>query len=102
MITDNEVIDALAIDLHAMALAGADVPSLLRHVQNVVGKKECRFESLKSFRKAFDTGIASISPIGGWCGFGGELSDAQVDSFVLPVVKESLKACPGNESGHAS
>ena len=92
--TENELIEVLVNDLRAMAVAGADVPCLLRRVQTIVGKQNCPFESIKSFRMAFNAGIPSISAIGGWCGFGGELTDAQVDSFVSCIVDNYRASCP--------
>ncbi len=86
--TEDELVDVLVHELRAMATAGKDVPSLLGRVQEMFGREDCKLLSVLCFRKAFDASIASISSIAGWRGFGGELSDAQVNSFVLPVLED--------------
>jgi hypothetical protein len=85
--TESDRIDHVVDELREMASTGADVPSLLRRIQHSFGINDCKLISVKCFHKAFGGGIAAVSPIGGWSGFGGELSDAEVESFVSPVVK---------------
>ena len=63
------------------------VPALLRRIKQSLGRNDCKLISVKCFHKAFSGGIAAISPIAGWSGFGGELSDAEVESLVSSVVK---------------
>lgn len=84
--TENDRIDQVVDELREMASTGADVPSLLRRIQDSFRVRDCKLASVKCFHKAFGGGIAAVSPIGGWSGFGGELSDAEVESFVSPVV----------------
>jgi hypothetical protein len=85
--TESDRIDHVVNELRELASTGADVPSLLRRIQRSFGMNDCKLISVKCFHKAFGGGIAAVSPIGGWSGFGGELSDAEVESFVSPVVK---------------
>jgi hypothetical protein len=89
--TDSELINAVVDELRRIAVTGADVPSLLRRVQQLLGREDCKIMSVQCFHKAFDTGIAAISPIAGWCGFGGELTDAQVNSLVIPILENYRK-----------
>lgn len=83
----SDHVDHVVRELREMASTGADVPTLLRWVLNSFDLNDCRLISVKCFHKAFGGGVASVSPIGGWSGFGGELSDAQVQSLVSPVLK---------------
>jgi hypothetical protein len=83
---ESDRIDHVVNELRHMASTGADVPTLLRRIQHSFGMNDCKLISVKCFHKAFGGGIAAISPIGGWSGFGGELSDAEVQSLVSPVV----------------
>lgn len=85
-VTENKLINVIVDELRVLARAGANVPTLLRRIQEIVGHEKCARISIKSFRIAFDSGIASVKPVAGWCGFGGELSDEQVESFVAEVV----------------
>jgi hypothetical protein len=87
-VPDDELLDAVVRELRAMAIVGSDVPALLRRVQDLFGQEDCRLLSVKCFSEAFHAGVASVSPIAGWCGFGGELSDNQVNSLVLPVLED--------------
>jgi hypothetical protein len=73
-------------ELRARALLGQSPASLLRVLQELLGQRHCEITSIQCFREAFGAGIASISAIGGWTGFGGELSDAQIDALVQPVL----------------
>lgn len=90
--TENEQIDAVVKDLRTMAAAGENVPSLLRHVQHSFGRMDCELVAVQYFHKAFGAGVASISPIAGWCGFGGELTNAEVESFVGAILKDYQRA----------
>jgi hypothetical protein len=97
--TENDQIDHVVNELREMAYMGADVTSLLRRIQQSFGRDDCKLISVKCFHQAFSGGIAAISPIGGWSGFGGELSDAEVESLVSPVVKrlrDRLESGNGN------
>lgn len=84
--TESDQIDQVVHELRYMASTGADVPTLLRTIQHSFGMNDCKIISVKCFHKAFGGGIAAISAVGGWTGFGGELSDAEVQSLVSPVV----------------
>lgn len=84
----DEIIDAITRDIRLMAIAGGDVPSLLRRIQEIMGCRDCKMASILCFRKAFGAGIRFVSPVAGWSGFGGELSDEQVNESVLPVLEE--------------
>ncbi len=86
--TENDLIVEVSDELRAMATAGKDAAELLRHVQRAFGQEDCKLVSVQCFRTAFGTGIACVSPVAGWCGFGGELSDDQVNSLVSPVIEE--------------
>ena len=86
--TEDERDDLIVRDIRAMAIARQDVPSLLRHVQQSLGQKDCKLLSAIYFHRAFGSDIPSISPVAGWHGFGGELSDAQVNEWVSPVLEE--------------
>jgi len=90
--TDNEHINVLVDELRAMAVGGESVPSLLRRVQRLLGRTDCKLVSVQCFHQAFGAGIASVSPIAGWCGFGGELTDAEVDSLVGVILKDYRKS----------
>lgn len=94
---DDELIGEIVDELRAMARAGDSVPTMLRRIQQVVGQQDCRFVAIKSFKTAFDSGIAAVKPIAGWCGFGSELSDEQVQHFVGPIVEEYLSSGSGKE-----
>jgi len=62
------------------------VPALLRVVRDVAGQENAAILAVKYFRKALDVGLASVSAVAGWSGFGGELSDERVNALVLPVL----------------
>lgn len=95
---DNELIAVIVDELRTMAHAGANVPSMLRRIQQIVGPQGyIVFISLKSFRIAFDSGIASIKPITGWCGFGGELTDDDVEHYVSGVIERYRNSCRNRE-----
>ncbi len=80
-----------------MAIAGANVPAMLRRIQDVYGQKDCKLLSVPIFRRAFSASIARVSAIAGWCGFGGELTDDQVNTHVLSVLNE-YKTTLGDKS----
>ncbi len=84
--TEIDQIDHVVNELRELAFTGADVPTLLRWIQSSLDLTDCKLLSVKCFHMAFGGGIAAISPIGGWSGFGGELSDAEVESLVSPVI----------------
>lgn len=84
---EKRLVESLAIDLRTMTTQGHDVPSMLYHIQEVAGREDCKFLSIACFCSAFDVNIASAKPVAGWCGFGGELSDSQVESLMLPVLR---------------
>ena len=86
--TEDERDGMIVNELRAMAIVGEDVPSLLRRIQDMVGQKDCKLLSVIYFRKAFNVGIGSISVLPGWHGFGGELSDARVNTEVLPILED--------------
>lgn len=77
-----------------MAIAGRDVSSLLRRIQEIMGHIDCKLVSVQCLRKAFNAGIASVSPVAGWSGFGGELSDERVNSLVVSVLDEYRRTAP--------
>jgi hypothetical protein len=85
---NDELLKVIVHDLRSMAREGKSVATLLRHVQLLFGHSECGLLCVKCFREAFNVGIASIKPIGGWCGFGGELTDEEVESFVGVILKD--------------
>jgi hypothetical protein len=89
--TDDERIQSTADELRALAVAGKDVPAMLRHVQQVYGQRDCALLSVICFVRAFGAGIASVKAVGGWNGFGSELSDEEVNAFVLPVVANYVR-----------
>jgi len=89
--TESELIPVIVSELRGMASAGEGTPSLLRRVQHLLGRKDCALISVQCFHKAFGAGIASISPIGGWCRFGGELTDVEVDSLMTSVLEDYRK-----------
>ena len=92
---DDELIGGIVDELRVMARAGASVPSMLRRIQQIVGRQDCRFVAIQSFRTAFDSGVAAVKPITGWYGFGSELSDEQVQNFVGPIVQEYMSSDGG-------
>jgi hypothetical protein len=85
---NEDSIVKLSNELRAMADVGEDVPTLLKHVQKSFGRRDCKLVSIQCFHQAFGGDISSVSPIAGWCGFGGELSDDQVNTHVLPVLEQ--------------
>jgi len=90
--TDDEVIEAVVAELQGMGTAGADAASMLRRLQHMFGREDCKLLSIVCFRKAFGAGIASLSAIPGWRGFGGELSDAQLNADLLWLLEEYRRA----------
>jgi hypothetical protein len=86
--TDDDRLDIIARELQVMAISGNDVPALLRRVQAHIGQEDCKLLSLVCFVRAFRADVASVSPIAGWRGFGGELSDNQVNTLVSSVLKD--------------
>jgi hypothetical protein len=86
----EELLDELVPHIQSMAVTGADVPSLLKHIQKVAGRIDCKLLSVQCFSKAFNTGIGSVSSVAGWSGFGGELSDDQVNSLLQTVIEDYL------------
>jgi hypothetical protein len=89
--TENDLINVVVDELLAMACAVENAPSLLRRIQNLYGRKDCKIISVQCFHKAFGGGVAGVSPVAGWCGFGGELSDAEIDSLVAAVLEDYRK-----------
>ena len=94
--TEDEIINTIEDEIRAKANAGEDIPSLLRHVQHLVGRKDCKLLTVMCFHKALGAGIASLSPLAGWNGFGGELTDAEVDSLVSPVLEDYRARAKGD------
>ena len=88
MLTENDLIVEVSDELRAMATAGKDAAELLRHVQRAFGQEDCKLCERSVFPHSVWHGIACVSPVAGWCGFGGELSDDQVNSLVSPVIEE--------------
>src|SRR3954452_17158233 len=86
--TGNNLDNAIVQKLQEMAISGEQVPALLRYIQQAVRKNNCQLLALMYFRAAFDAGVAALSPAAGWCGFGVELSDIQVQAFLLPVLED--------------
>jgi hypothetical protein len=82
----DEIVGKIVPELRSRALNGDDVPSLLRHIQFAFSDKDCKLLSVLGFARAFEDGIASVKPVAGWHGFGGELSDKEVSEFVSPVL----------------
>ena len=91
---EQDVADFTIRELRAMAIAGRDVPSLLRRIQEIMGRIDCKLVSVQCFHKAFNAGIASVSPVAGWTGFGGELSDERIDSLVGSVLDDYRRTAP--------
>lgn len=51
--TDDELVDAVVHELQAMATAGEDVPAMLRRVQQMVGREDCKLISVQCFRALY-------------------------------------------------
>jgi hypothetical protein len=84
----TEQVAMIAEEIRAIAVAGESATSMLRRIQSVVGKTDCKLISIMIFRTAFDVGIAAVSPVAGWAGFGGELSDSEVDAFLESILRD--------------
>jgi hypothetical protein len=87
MMTDINLMSVAIDDLRAHASAGESASSLLRRLQQLFGRTDCKLISVQCFHEAFDAGVASVSAVAGWSGFGGELTDAEVDSLLHPVLE---------------
>ena len=85
--TEDDRINIVADELRSMVIDCVDVTSLLRRIQESFERKDCKILSVRCFHRAFGGSIAAISPITGWCGFGGELTDDKINSFVFPVLQ---------------
>jgi len=84
--TEKDFVHMVVEELRVKARAGEPTSSLLRRIQQLAGKTDCKLLSVQCFHKAFGGGVASISPVAGWCGFGGDLTDTQVDAFLASVL----------------
>jgi hypothetical protein len=84
---DDAITDSVIHDLQQMAISGRDVTSLLRLIQERCGTMNCKIMSVMFFRKAFGSDIAAIKDVTAWCGFGGPLSDSEVNVSVLPILE---------------
>lgn len=67
-------------------MAGERTVSLLQFVQESTGRLDCKLVSVVYFHQSLGGGVAAISPIAGWVGFGGDLTDDQVNAFGEPVL----------------
>jgi hypothetical protein len=38
--------------------------------------------TMKYLREAFGLSLADVTPVGGWCGLGGELSDEEINGLI--------------------
>jgi hypothetical protein len=89
--TDTWQTNVVVNELRAMATAGENTPSILRRVQLLLAQEDCKVLSVQCFHKAFGAGVAAVSAIAGWSGFGGELTDAEVDALLRPVLEDYRK-----------
>ena len=90
--TDKNLVDSVVEELRTMARSGDSASSLLRRIQQLAGMTNCELLSVQCFHRAFGGGVAAISPIGGWAGFGGDLGDMQIDNFLSSVLDGYRKA----------
>lgn len=65
----------------------ASVTQMLRLIQSFL-KEDPMIKplSIRYFTAAFNLTFAEASPIPGWCGFGGELSDRQICKLISPYL----------------
>lgn len=75
----------LVSGLRALRLGNEHASTMLKSLAGKVPLAN-KFHFMMYFMEAFYLSIAQAQPILGWVGFGGELTDEQIDSFIDPVV----------------
>lgn len=85
---EKDPLGAVVSELRKRAASGENAATLLRLVQQLVGKSDCKIISVQCFYKAFGGGVADVAPVAGWSGFGGELNDARVNALLEPVLRK--------------
>jgi len=85
--SEMNINDELVEKLRIMRENGATVVELLEKIKST-HKEEQQIKPLcmKYFRESFGLSMSDITPIGGWCGFGGELSNEQVSELIKPCL----------------
>lgn len=79
MTLDSELIDTLKT-MHSNA---AEISSLLSEIKSVHEEEpQLKIFAMKYLREAFGLSMADVTAVGGWSGFGGELSDDQINNLV--------------------
>ncbi|MEJ2613058.1 MAG: hypothetical protein P8179_24135 [Candidatus Thiodiazotropha sp.] len=75
--------------LRSMKTSGATIFKLLEQIQ-FTHKEDSLIKplSMKYFREAFGLSMSEVTPLGGWCGFGGELSNEQINELIKPYFKD--------------
>lgn len=76
---DNELINILK-NMHANE---ASLSQLLREIKSTHEKEpQLKMYAMKYLREAFELPMADVTSVSGWSGFGGELSDDQINNLV--------------------
>ncbi len=79
MTLNNELVGVLR-NMHSDT---AKVSKLLDKIKTAHEEEpQIKMYAMKYLREAFDLSIAEVTSVGGWSGFGGELSDEQIDSLI--------------------
>jgi hypothetical protein len=85
---EKDLMRVIVEELRDRACTGENTSSLLRRIQGLFGKTDCKLVSVQCFHKAFGGGVAAVSPVAGWSGFGGELTDVEVDALLRSVLED--------------
>jgi hypothetical protein len=81
--------NALVEKLRSMKKNGATIFELLEQIR-FIHKEDPLIKplSMKYFREAFGLSLPEVTPLGGWCGLGGELSNEQISELIKPCFKD--------------
>jgi hypothetical protein len=79
MTLNNELVETL----RAMRSSEAKVSQLLGEIKSVHDEEpQLKMYAMKYLREAFGLSMADATSVGGWSGFGGELSNDQIDNLI--------------------
>ncbi len=87
MHTQTDIIETLK----RMKSNNATVVNMLKQIKQLnIEHSNIQLISLQCFRAVFNLSIGVVSPIAGWKGFGGTLTDHQINDLVGPFIYPKL------------
>ena len=90
----EELNPTLLADLRSMARRGTSPAQMLRELAPQVAQEPpLKFTLIRYLRAAFGLSLQQASPVGGWAADGsGELTDANLDTFLAPEIARNRPA----------